>query len=268
MAQQPAPLLACESLTMRFGGLCAINELSFSVQAGAIHGLIGPNGAGKTTLFNIISGYYTPTSGRVLFRGENIAELKMHAIAERGVTRTFQHSSLFNEMSVWDNLLVAFHLWQKPTLKHAIMAGAANRQNEKADKAESLLSFFGLSEYRNQLAAELPHGLQRALGIAIAMASQPQLLLLDEPFTGMNPEETEQMMTLTRQLRSSGVTLLLVEHDMRAVMGLCDKITVINFGEILVEGNAEAIMHHPQVIEAYLGRAQAIANATNHQQAI
>lgn len=248
-----AALLACESLTMRFGGLLAVDRLTFALRPGDIHGLIGPNGAGKTTLFNVISGYYKPSGGRVLFRGEDIAGLKMHAVAARGLTRTFQHSSLFNELTVLENVLVGFYLPQKPTLLDALLRRRRAAEARIAAKARALLDFFGLADRQHERAAQLPHGLQRALGIAIAMAPAPALLMLDEPFTGMNAEETENMMALARKIRDSGTTLLLVEHDMRAVLGLCDKITVINFGRVLTEGSAEDIVHHPQVVEAYLG---------------
>lgn len=248
-----SPLLSCDSLSIRFGGLLAVDGLSFSVMPGAIHGLIGPNGAGKTTVFNLISGYYKPDSGQVLFKNENIAGLKTHAIAARGVVRTFQHASLFNELTVLDNVLIGSYLHHRPTLRESILAGANARSRGNMQAAEDILAFFGLMARRHDYASSLPHGMQRMLGIAVAMAAQPQLLLLDEPFTGMNPEETRQMMRLTRQLQARGITLLLVEHDMRAVMGLCDFITVINFGQVLAEGSAEEIANHPQVIEAYLG---------------
>lgn len=237
---------------MRFGGLFAVNDLSFSLDAGEIRGLIGPNGAGKTTLFNVISGFYKPTSGRVLYQGDDISGLKTHAIAARGLARTFQHSSLFQEMTVLENVLVGFHLQQQPTL-WAALTGDEQRRRRLTEQAEEILAFFELADRRHHRASELPHGLQRTLGIAIAMAAQPRVLLLDEPFTGMNPEETNRMMTLTQKLRQQGVTLLLVEHDMRAVMGLCEKITVINFGRVLAEGAPEEIRRHPEVIQAYLG---------------
>ena len=248
-----APLLSCENVAVHFGGLRAVDGLSFAVRGGSIHGLIGPNGAGKTTVFNAISGYLKPTAGRILHRGEDIAGSKPHIIAARGVVRTFQHTALFNEMSVLENVLVGTYLQQRPTLRAALAAGGRG-QGAHRRRAEELLEFWGLSARRDDLAATLPHGLQRALGMAVAMAAQPQLLLLDEPFTGMNPEETQRMMTLARRMRDDGITLLLVEHDMRAVMGLCDRITVINFGQLLAEGLPGEIARHPQVVEAYLGR--------------
>lgn len=247
------PLLSCENLAVHFGGLHAVDGLSFAVHSGSIHGLIGPNGAGKTTVFNAISGYLTPSAGRILHHGENIAGSKPHVIAARGVVRTFQQLALFNEMTVLENVLIGTYLQQRPTLRDALTAGSSGQKAHR-QRAEELLEFWGLTARRDALAATLPHGLQRALGIAIAMAAQPQLLLLDEPFTGMNPEETQRMMTLTRRIRDAGITLLLVEHDMRAVTGLCDWITVINFGQLLTEGIADDIIRHPQVVEAYLGR--------------
>lgn len=246
-------ILVCENLVMRFGGLLAVNDLSFSLNAGDIHGLIGPNGAGKTTLFNVVSGFYKPTSGRVLYRGKNIAGMKTHAIAARGLTRTFQHSSLFPEMSVMDNIVTGCYLQEKPNLLSAFSAGGHQRRLRAVERAQEMLDFFNLTERCKERAADLPHGLQRVLGVAIAMAAQPSLLLLDEPFTGMNPEETNRMMEITKKIRAHGITVLLVEHDMRAVMGLCEKITVVNFGRTLAEGTPDEIRRHPEVIKAYLG---------------
>ena len=247
------PAVQCDRLVMRFGGLLAVNELSFSVREGDIHGLIGPNGAGKTTVFNVISGFYRPASGRVLYRGEDISGLKMHAIAAKGLVRTFQHSSLFQELTVRENILVGCYLHRKPALWSALR-GAKDQEQAEQWTAE-ILEFFDLSARQNERAGELPHGLQRAAGIAVAMAAKPRVLLLDEPFTGMNPEETLRMMALMEKIKSRGVTLLLVEHDMRAVMGLCDRITVVNFGKLLVEGAPDEVRAHPEVIKAYLGES-------------
>jgi len=246
-------LLSVESLIMRFGGLVAVDGLSFSVERDEIHGLIGPNGAGKTTTFNVISGFYAPSAGRVVYKGEDISGLKMHVVASKGVVRTFQHSTLFLELSLFENVLVGCHLHHPPSLARAILGGDGAGRRAVRDRAIEILTFFNLAERGDDLAAELPHGMQRALGMAVALASRPDLLMLDEPFTGMNPEETQRMMELVRRIRDTGVTVLLVEHDMQAVMGLCDRITVLNFGRILVEGTPDEIKSNPDVIEAYLG---------------
>ncbi|MBK8441321.1 MAG: ABC transporter ATP-binding protein [Rhodobacter sp.] len=253
------PLLEVNGLTMRFGGLTAINNLSFSVQPGTIHGLIGPNGAGKTTTFNVVSGYYTPTEGRVLYKGQDISGLTMPQVAARGLVRTFQHSTLFQEFSLLQNVMVGRYMHQRPTLLGAILGTGAKAARENEAKARETLAFFGLQLRAHELAAELSHGHQRALGMAVALAAEPDMLLLDEPFTGMNPEETRQMMDLMFKVRDRGVTILLVEHDMQAIMGLCDRITVMNFGQLLVEGAPKDIRNDPKVIEAYLGGARHVA---------
>ncbi len=245
--------LDINGLEMRFGGLKAVDHLTFSVEEGTIHGLIGPNGAGKTTTFNMISGFYTPTSGEVAFGGENITGLPMHAVARKGVVRTFQHSTLFAEMTVIENALVGTHLIHPPGLWAAISGGDGRHRQQALGLARETLEFFGLQEFSDHQAGSLSHGHQRALGMAVALAAGPKILLLDEPFTGMNPEETSSMMQLMFKLRDSGVSILIVEHDMRAVMGLCDRITVMNFGRLLTEGQPEEIRRHPEVIRAYLG---------------
>ena len=246
-------LLQVENLTRRFGGLSAVSDLSFAVEEGEIRGLIGPNGAGKTTIFNVITGYYRPTAGRISYRGEAIAGLSTNQIARRGLVRTFQSTTLFQEISAFKNVLVGCHLHAPVNFVGAILGTGRGVERQAESKALEILEFMGLAERRGELASDLPHGLQRALGVAVALAADPQLLLLDEPFTGMNPEETRHMMELVRRVRARGVTLLLVEHDMQAVMGLCDKITVLNFGRLLAEGSPAEIRAHPDVIEAYLG---------------
>ncbi|MFX0544707.1 ABC transporter ATP-binding protein [Roseovarius sp. S1116L3] len=251
--------LKVEDLTMRFGGLVAVDALNFTVHHGSIHGLIGPNGAGKTTTFNMISGFYTPTSGRVLLRGEDISGLKMHEVARRGVVRTFQHSTLFAELTVMENALVGTHMPFRPNIFAAIVGWDAEDRRGAAARAGEALEFFGLDHLKEERAGDLSHGHQRALGMAVAYASHPDLMLLDEPFTGMNPEETRQMMDLMRRLREAGTTILLVEHDMQAIMGLCDTITCMSFGKFLAEGGPKEIRNHPAVIEAYLGGARHVA---------
>jgi branched-chain amino acid transport system ATP-binding protein len=248
-----APILEVDGLSRRFGGLTAVADLSFRVEAGEIRGLIGPNGAGKTTTFNVISGFYPPSAGRVVFAGTDVSGWPTHRVAGLGLVRTFQQTTLFQELSVLDNVLVGRHLAARRGLLAALLG--RDRAAEEAARAAAgeLLGFFGLAGRADEPAGILPHGQQRRLGLAVALAAEPRMLLLDEPFTGMNPEETREMMELVRRVRDRGVTILLVEHDMAAVMGLCDRITALNFGRLLVEGTPEAIRAHPEVIEAYLG---------------
>jgi branched-chain amino acid transport system ATP-binding protein len=253
------PILDVERLTRRFGGLTAVDELSFSVEDGEVRGLIGPNGAGKTTTFNVISGFYAPTSGRVVYNGRDIAGLRTSAIAELGLIRTFQSTTLFQEFTVLDNVMVGTHLRARDRLFNTLLGRSQAREAAARRRARETLDFFGLADRADELASNLPHGLQRALGVAVALVAEPKLLLLDEPFTGMNPEETQHMMDLVRRVRDRGITILLVEHDMQAVMGLCDRITVLNFGQLLTEGTPEEIRRHPDVIEAYLGAVNGAA---------
>lgn len=251
--------LEVDQLTMRFGGLVAVDGLSFKVNHGEIHGLIGPNGAGKTTTFNMISGFYKPSSGQVRLRGEIISGQKMYEVARRGVVRTFQHSTLFNELSVMENALVGTHMPFRPNIFAAVTGSDRKDREAAAARAREALEFFGLGHLRDEYAGDLSHGHQRALGLAVAYASHPDVMLLDEPFTGMNPEETGQMMKLMRKLRDEGITILIVEHDMQAIMGLCDTITCMSFGKLLAEGGPEDIRKHPAVIEAYLGGVSHVA---------
>lgn len=248
-------ILEIDGLMMRFSGLVAVDGLGFTVEQGTIHGLIGPNGAGKTTTFNAVSGYYKPTAGTVHLRGELISGLKMHQIARRGLIRTFQHSTLFAEMSVLDNVLLGTHSIHRPNLVRAILGTERRMQKEARERAIESLAFFGLDNAANEKAGDLSHGHQRALGMAIAYAARPGVMLLDEPFTGMNPEETGRMMALMRKLRDSGITIMIVEHDMKAIMGLCDHITCMSFGKLLAEGKPEDIRNDRLVIQAYLGSA-------------
>ncbi len=251
-----APLLEVRNLTRRFGGLKAVDDLSFSVMRGAMHGLIGPNGAGKTTTFNLISGFYAPSSGRILYDGGDVTGSRTSALAQRGLVRTFQGTTLFQELSVLDNVRAGCHCGARAGLLSRIVGADARSERAADERARDVLAFFDLAELAGEPAASLPHGHQRALGMAVALAADPRLLLLDEPFTGMNAEETRHMMRHVRQLRDErGITIMLVEHDMQAVMGLCDTITVMNFGARLAEGSPEAVRNDPRVIEAYLGRS-------------
>lgn len=246
-------ILEVESLSRRFGGLTAVDKLSFSVDEGEIRGLIGPNGAGKTTTFNVISGFYAPSDGRVIYDGRDISGMKTSDIARLGLVRTFQGTTLFHEMSCRENALVGCHLQAESSFLSRVLGSDTAQQRAAEEEAMDCLAFFGLDHLAEELAMNLPHGLQRALGMAVALAAKPKVLLLDEPFTGMNPEETRHMMGLIEKVRDRGVTLLLVEHDMQAVMGLCNRITVMNFGSLLAEGTPEEIQSNPEVIKAYLG---------------
>ena len=248
-------LLEVKGITKRFGGLVAIDDVSYSVEEGEIRGLIGPNGAGKSVMFKTISGFYRPTQGQILYQGEDITGRGASAIAERGLVRTFQETTLFQEFTVYENVLVGCHLRARSNLFAALFRTDRYKQKEAEAKTLEVLEFMGLTDRKDQLALNLPLGSQRALAVAIALAAEPQLLLLDEPFAGMNPEETSQMMRTVKKVHESGVSIVLVEHDMKAVMGLCQTLMVLNFGQLLAEGSPEEIRTNEQVIEAYLGSA-------------
>ncbi len=242
-----------EGLHKNFGGLAAVNDLTFEIEKGAIHGLIGPNGAGKTTIFNVITGFYKPSAGKILYEGESIGGLQPHQVAAKGLVRTFQETTLFQEFTTFENALMGRYLHTESSMISALFGTQRASERANDQKAVEVLQFLGLAERMDELASNLPHGLQRALGIAVALTAEPDFLLLDEPFAGMNPEETRHMMELIRKVRESGVTILLVEHDMQAVMGLCERITVVNFGRLLTEGAPDEIKNNKDVIEAYLG---------------
>ena len=248
-------ILEIKGLTKRFGGLTAVNDVSFGVKEKEILSVIGPNGAGKSTLFKLISSFLKPTSGEVLFKGERISNLAPHIAARKGVVRTFQETTIFRNMTVRDNVIVAHHLRAKASLLGYFLGTAEARRDEESfgASADEILSFLGLDAIAGETARNLPHGHLRALGIAIGLATNPSVLLLDEPFAGMNHDETMKAVAMVRKLRERGLTILLVEHDMPAVMKISDRIVVINFGEKIAEGTPTEIQNNQRVIEAYLG---------------
>ena len=248
-------ILEVKGLTKRFGGLTAVNNVSFGVKEKEILSVIGPNGAGKSTLFKLISSFLKPTSGEVRFRGERISNLAPHIAARKGVVRTFQETTIFRNMTVRENVIVAHHLRAKASLLGYFLGTAEARRDEEGfgASADEILDFLGLEAIAGETARNLPHGHLRALGIAIGLATNPAVLLLDEPFAGMNHDETMKAVAMVRKLRERGLTILLVEHDMPAVMKISDRIVVLNFGEKIAEGTPTEIQNNQRVIEAYLG---------------
>ena len=253
-------ILQIKNITKRYGGLTAVNDVSFDVNKGEILSVIGPNGAGKSTLFKLISAVVTATSGEVLFFGERMSSLAPHKVARMGVVRTFQETTIFRSMTVRENIIVSHHLRSKASLFGFFLGTSQATEDEAAfaASADDIVDFLGLQAIRNELASNLPQGHLRALGMAIGLATDPKVILLDEPFAGMNHDETMKMVGLVRRLRDErGVTVLLVEHDMPAVMKISDRIVCINFGQKLAEGTPQEIRENEKVIEAYLGSEDA-----------
>ncbi|WP_246231779.1 ABC transporter ATP-binding protein [Nakamurella aerolata] len=250
-----APLMRMEHVTMKFGGLVALDDVSFDIKRGEILGLIGPNGAGKTTCFNTMTGVYRPTEGQVVFDGRVLGKLKRNEITRAGIARTFQNIRLFNEMTALENVAVGTDARHKTSVPGALFRTTRHRDEERdaIDRGMALLEFVGIGERATEKAKNLPYGDQRRLEIARALATEPKLLCLDEPAAGFNPAEKSALMDLIRKIRDDGYTVLLIEHDMRLVMGVTDRIVVLEFGRMIAEGLPDEIRDNEQVIAAYLG---------------
>jgi branched-chain amino acid transport system ATP-binding protein len=257
------PFLEIQHLYKSFGGLQALKDINFTIEQGTIIGLIGPNGAGKTTLFNCVAGIEKPTEGRIIFSRDDhnmsIGGRKPEAVTALGIARTFQNIRLFDNLSVIDNVKIGRHCRTRSLFWGAVVRSRFQRNEEKATtaSAKQFLDFVGLKGREEEIASSMPYGDQRRLEIARALATEPRLLMLDEPAAGMNPQESRDLMSLIRRIRNRGITILLIEHDMKVVMGVCERVVVINHGEWLTEGRPQEVQNNPKVIEAYLGRGAA-----------
>jgi branched-chain amino acid transport system ATP-binding protein len=252
-------MLQVRALSKRFGGLVALDRLDMEIVDSEIFGVIGPNGAGKTTLFNVVSGFFPPSSGEVIFDGRDITDLRADQIAYRGISRTFQASTLFMGLTVLDNVFIGCHMrYQTPLWKRLLRVPSAIKEEvDLRERSREILEFMGIGPMKDEVAKNLPHGHQKILSVCVALATRPRLLLLDEPVTGMNLTEIETMIGLIRRIRETGITVAIVEHNMKTVMNLCDRLVVLNYGHKIAEGRPEEILRNEKVIEAYLGEKEA-----------
>lgn len=251
-----APLLSLNDVTRSFGGVVAVDSLSLEISANSITGLIGPNGAGKTTVFNVISGFYKPQHGQVIFQRRDITAMPPHRICRLGIARTFQNIRLFGNATALENVMVGCHVRRKKQwwMPLVLWPGALREERTIRREAEELIVRLELEQYSREKATALPYGAQRRLEIARALATKPEFLMLDEPAAGMNPQESEQLMHFIKRLRDEfSLTILLIEHDMKVVMGVCERIWVLEYGRLIAQGTAEEVQRNPRVIEAYLG---------------
>ena len=253
------PLLVAKDISISFGALKAVDSFNLEINSGELIGLIGPNGAGKTTVFNILTGVYNASSGEYTLDGENVIKTSTSALVKKGLARTFQNIRLFKYLSVLDNVIAAYNF----RMKYGILSGMLRFPNfwreekEAKEKAMALLKIFDLDKYAGMHAGNLPYGEQRKLEIARAMATEPKILLLDEPAAGMNPKETEDLMNTIKLIRDKfGIAILLIEHDMKLVLGICERLVVLNYGQILASGDPKEVINNPQVVEAYLGKEE------------